>query len=215
MTKGFTLVIGNKNYSSWSLRAWLVMRYFKIPFKEILIPLYKGDYKQKILKYSPSGKVPLLKIDGLAVWDTLAICEYLAETFPPKNLWPKDKKARAAARSVCAEMHSGFTALRKNCPMDVRAVKPGFNVPDDAQKDIERIVSIWESCRRQFAKEGQFLFGSFTMADAFYAPVVWRFKTYGVQLSGAARKYFDTMIQLSAMQEWKGASEKEPWVMEH
>jgi len=211
----FTLVIGNKNYSSWSMRPWLTMKYFKIPFKEILIPLYEGDYRQKILKYSPAGKVPALVLGNVVVWDSLAICEFLAETFPRKNLWPKEGQARAVARSVCAEMHSGFIALRRNCPMDVRAIKSDFNVPTDAQKDTDRIISIWESCRRQFGKKGNFLFGNFTIVDAFYAPVVWRFNTYGIQLSGAAKIYFDEMLKLPEMKEWKSAAQKEPWVIEH
>jgi len=215
MAANFTLVIGNKNYSSWSLRPWLVMKYFKIPFKEILVPLYEGDYRQKILKYSPAGKVPTLISGNVVVWDSLAICEFLSEAFPKKNLWPKEKQARAAARSICAEMHSGFIALRRNCPMDVRTVKPEFNVPTDTQKDADRVVSIWESCRRQFGKKGDFLFGNFTIADAFYAPVVWRFNTYGIKLSTDAKKYFDVMLQLPAMREWQTAAKKETWVIEH
>jgi len=197
------------------MRPWLTMKYFKIPFKEILIPLYEGDYKQKILKHSPVGKVPLLKGDGFVVWDSLAICEYLAETFSKKNLWPKERQARAAARSICAEMHSGFIALRRNCPMDVRAVKTEFPVPTDAQKDADRIISIWGNYRQQFGKKGDFLFGNFTIADAFYAPVVWRFNTYGIQLTSVAQKYFDTMLRLHEMEEWKSTAQKEPWVIEH
>jgi len=215
MAVNFTLVIGNKNYSSWSLRPWLAMKYFKIPFKEVLVPLYEGDYRQKILKYSPAGKVPALVSENVVVWDSLSICEFLAETFPKKNLWPKEKKARAAARSVCAEMHSGFTALRKNCPMDVRAVKAAFNIPADAKKDANRIITIWENCQRQFGKNGEFLFGDFTIADAFYAPIVWRFNTYGVKFSGVAKQYFNLMLQLPEMKEWKSAAQKEPWVIEH
>ncbi len=210
-----TLVIGNKNYSSWSMRPWLVLKYFKIPFKEILIPLYEGDYKSKVLKYSPSGKVPLLKDGAFAVWDSLSICEYLAEKFSRKNLWPKDQKACAVARSICAEMHSGFMALRKNCPMDVRITREAFEMTPEAKRDGERIAAIWNDCRRRFGKSDKFLFGAFSVADAFYAPVVWRFHTYGFKLTGAVDKYFDAMLALPAMKEWQASAKAEPWVIEH
>lgn len=215
MKNKFTLIIGNKNYSSWSLRPWLVMKYFHIPFHEILIPLYQEGYKQKILKYSPSGKVPLLIHKRLAVWETIAICEYLAEQFPKKNLWPKNKEARALARAVSAEMHAGFMNLRKNCPMNVRENKPKVGLNSDVKKDIERITNIWEDCRRRFGKGGDFLFGKFCIADAFYAPIVWRFNTYKIPLSGIPGKYFDAMIDLPAMQKWREASIQEPWAIGH
>lgn len=215
MKNQYTLVIGNKNYSSWSLRPWLVMKYFKIPFDEILIPLYQDDHKRKILQYSLSGKVPLLLHKEIVVWESISICEYLAEQFPQKNLWPKNSVARALARSISAEMHAGFMNLRKNCPMNVRENKPKAELNRDAQKDIERITILWEDCRRRFGKGGDFLFGEFCIADAFYAPVVWRFNTYHVPLSGIPKKYFDTMIGLPNMREWRGASIKEPWTIEH
>ncbi len=209
----FNLVIGNKNYSSWSLRPWLLMTQFKIPFKEVLIPLYEGDYKKKILAYSPSGKVPYLRHGKVSIWDSLAIAEYLAETFPKKNLWPKDKKARAWARSVSAEMHSGFMSLRKNCPMDVRASRPQEEFSLEVKADIDRIVKIWEGCRKQFSSSGPFLFGKFSIADAMFAPVVWRFETYGVELKGMALQYYQQILALPAMQSWKEAALAEPWVI--
>lgn len=211
----FTLVIGNKNYSSWSLRSWLMMKVLGIPFKEILIPLYQAHYKKDILKYSPAGKVPVLLHERTVIWDSLAIGEYLAETFPRKGFWPKQRNARTVARSVAAEMHSGFMALRTNCPMDVRASCPKGDWPAEVQADTQRIINIWEQCRKVFGKKGPFLFGAFSIADAMYAPVVWRFHTYGIKLSGASRKYQEMILNLPAMEEWKQASIAEPWVIPH
>ena len=191
------------------------MKVFNIPFREVLIPLYEGDYKRKILKFSPAGKVPALQHGKTTVWDSLAIAEFLAELFPQKHLWPRDKAARAMARSVAAEMHSGFMPLRKNCPMDVRAYKPQKNFSPDVSTDMERIRTIWESCRRKFGRGGEFLFGKFSIADAMFAPVVWRFNTYGGPLTGSAERYQASMLQLPAMQEWKAAAEKEPWTIVH
>ena len=212
----FTLVIGNKNYSSWSMRPWLAMKQFKIPFEEIVIPLFEGDFKQNILQYSPSGKVPLLKHGRLQVWDSLAICEYLFEIFPEKQMWPKDPPKRARARSISAEMHSSFMALRTNCTMDVRTLnkKPKAN-PPELQKDIDRIINIWEECRRNAKKEGDFLFGAFSIADAMYAPVVFRFRSYGPELKGAAKDYSEAILNLPTVQEWIAAVVKEPWTIHH
>ncbi|BAZ16930.1 glutathione S-transferase domain protein [Calothrix sp. NIES-4071] len=205
----FTLIIGNKNYSSWSLRPWLLMKQFGIEFNEIRIPLYQTETQSQISQYSDSGKVPVLIHNTLTIWDSLAICEYLAETFPNLNLYPQDKTARALARSISAEMHSGFQHLRQNMPMNCRASKPGKGMTQEVQKDIERITNIWRQLRRQFFQEGNMLFGKFTIADAMYAPVILRFKTYGVQLDSVCQDYSGAILELPAMQQWLEAAENE------
>ena len=198
------LVIGDRNYSSWSLRPWLALKQAKLPFEEIFIRLRETGTKAAIYKYSPSGKVPCL-IDGeTVVWESLAICEYIAESVP--LLWPADRRARAEARAVCAEMHSGFGALRQNLPMQIDASKPYEERSAEAKADIARIVTIWESCRARFAAGGPFLFGQFTIADAMFAPVVWRFVTYAVDVPSASRAWLDTMLALPAMQEWRAGA---------
>ena len=203
------LVIGNKNYSSWSLRAWLMMRVKNISFEEERIALDQQDTKRKILGLSPAGKVPVL-IDGeTTVWDTLAIAEYLAEKFPERGLWPPDRAARARARSVTAEMHSGFAALRGAMPMNCRGSFPGKGVTPQSQADIARIIAIWEDCRGHNGAGGEFLFGEFCIADAFFAPVVSRFITYAVPLAGLARRYGDAVSALPAMREWVAAGRLE------
>ena len=213
----FILVIGNKNYSSWSLRPWLVLKYFQIPFEEIFIPLRQPDSKGKILQYSPSGQVPVLKHNQVTVWDSIAICEYLNDLFPEKGLWPRQVKARAWARAISAEMHAGFMALRKNCPVDIKAKKAIRERTPDVDKDIQRIIAIWEECRDRFQKDGDFLFGSFSIADAMFAPVIFRFQTYGIasELSGIGRKYFETMFNLPVMQEWAEQAARETQVIAH
>jgi glutathione S-transferase len=205
----FTLIIGNKNYSSWSLRAWLLMKQFGIEFKEIRIPLYQPESAFLISKYSPSGKVPVLIHDTQPIWDSLAICEYLAETFPNLNLYPEDKTARMVARAISAEMHSGFQHLRQNMPMNCRASLPGKGMTPDVQKDIERITNIWRQLKQQFFKEGNMLFGKFTIADAMYAPVLLRFETYGVHLDSVYQDYSRAVLELPAMQEWLKAAKSE------
>lgn len=198
------LVIGNRNYSSWSLRPWLAMHQAGIPFEEIYIPLRESGTKVEIYKYSPSGKVPCM-IDGdVVVWDSLAICEYIAETTPA--LWPADRQMRAEARSLSAEMHSGFGALRRSMPMDIHASKPHEERSGEVTADIVRIVSIWESCRSRFAQKGSFLFGEFSIADAMFAPIVWRFLTYAVELPPASKTWVETMCSLPAMQSWRAAA---------
>ncbi len=208
-----TLIIGNKNYSSWSLRPWLILKYFSIPFQEILIPLYEGDYKNQILKYSSHGKVPALLDGDFCVGESLAIAEYLYDLFPDKNLWPVDIKDRAWARAVSTEMHAGFVSLRSHMPMNFRKSLPGKGRTPEVEKDILRIFQIWEECRKTFHNRGPFLFGSFTIADAMFAPVVTRFQTYGVELSPALKEYSQTILNLPAMQEWLAASAKEPWII--
>ncbi len=198
------LVIGTRNYSSWSLRPWLAMKQAGLHFEEILIPLRTSATKGEILKHSPSGKVPCL-IDGeVVVWDSLAICEYLAEKV--STLLPSERKARASARSISAEMHAGFPSLREGMPMDVRASKPFAEPTPQVSADIARIVAIWEECRQKFGRKGPFLFGHFTIADAMYAPVVWRFLTYHVELPEASRQWLETMAALPAMQEWRAGA---------
>ena len=209
----FTLVIGNKNYSSWSLRPWLVLTHFKIPFKEILIPLARPESKAAVLKHSPSGKVPLLKHGKTIVWESLAICDYLADLFPSRNMWPKDKAKRAYGRSIASEMHAGFFNLRKACPMNVRARTPVALTPEVA-KDVNRITAIWEDGRKKHGKSGNFLCGDFSIADAMFAPVVFRFRTYGIPVSGPAKKYMNAMLDLPAVKKWEEAALKEIWVIE-
>lgn len=208
------LVIGNKNYSSWSLRPWLLMRHAGIAFEEIPLRLSTKAFSEEIFRYSPAGKVPAL-IDGdVTVWDSLSIAEYLAERFPEKNLWPADVAARAVARSVCAEMHSGFGNLRSQMTMNVTAILPGLGWNVAVQHDIDRIAAIWTDLRARHGAKGPFLFGEFTVADAFYAPVVSRFATYGVHLPEAAKAYADFMLALPAMQEWvAGAHEERDFVV--
>ncbi len=196
------LVIGNKAYSSWSLRPWLLMKQSGIGFSESRVSLYAPGAKQKILAQSPAGKVPVLKDGAITVWDSLAIAEYLAEKYPRKQLWPRNAKARAHARAISAEMHSGFTNLRNDMPMNVRREILGRQRSREVLAEIDRIAAIWTECRERNGSEGPFLFGAFSIADAMYAPVVSRFRTYGVALAGAAAVYASTIIALPAMREW-------------
>lgn len=200
------LVIGNKNYSSWSLRPWLLMRVTDIPCDETLIWLYREDAKARLLAHSPAGKVPVLIDGAVTVWDSLAIIEYLAEKYPRRGLWPADPQARALARSVSAEMHSGFAALRKHLPMNLRARHPGCGHTPEVMADVARIVALWQDCRSRFGGDGEFLFGEFCAADAMYAPVVTRFVTYGVKLPSAAAAYRDAVLALPALQDWTAAA---------
>lgn len=212
---GLFLLIGNRKYSSWSLRPWIVLKQAGLKFEEKLVRLQQPDTTAKIKKYSPSGKVPFLKHGKVEVWESLAICEYLAEAFPKAGLWPKDKAARARARAVANEMHGGFADLRRFLPMDVnrRIDEPARAAA--VKGEIERIVEIWTQCRRKFGKGGPFLFGKFSIADGMYAPVVTRFVTYGVKLPPVAAAYVKTMINLPAMQEWIAAADKESWLIEY
>lgn len=198
---GLKLVIGNKNYSSWSMRPWVAMTAFGIPFEEIRIPLGRPDTSIRIAQHSAAGRVPVLVAGETTVWDSLAICEYLAEQFPDKGMWPHDVTARAIARSVCAEMHSGFAGLRSAMWMNIRASFPGKGRTPEAQADIARVCEIWDEC---LARSGphQFLFGEFSIADAFYAPVVMRFRTYGVWLAPALQAYVDRVAAHPAVRQW-------------
>ena len=209
------LVIGNKNYSSWSMRPWLALRANNIPFEEIFIPLYTGDAdKQRILNFTHSGKVPAL-IDGdLRVWDSLSIIEYLAERFPEAGLWPEDRGRRAHARSISAEMHSGFMALRNECGMNLHRPVGAIALSADAQANVALIQQIWLECRERYGKQGPFLFGTSGGADAMFAPVVHRFRTYAIPVAGEAQTYMETMMALPAFQEWTRAGLAESLVIE-
>ncbi|MBL8687612.1 MAG: glutathione S-transferase family protein [Rhodospirillaceae bacterium] len=209
-----TLVVGNKNYSSWSMRPWLVLKKSGAAFEEVVIPLDRPETRAEIFKHSPSGFVPTLKDDELTIWESLAICEYLAEKFPEANLWPKDPSARAIARSVSNEMHSGFSALRTNMPMNVRGNLPGKGRAPGVQEDINRISAIWRDCRTRFGQNGPYLFGAFSIADAMYAPVASRFVTYQVDLDADAKAYVNTLWSDPAMAAWVEGARREPWVIE-
>ena len=198
---GLTLVIGNKNYSSWSMRPWLALVAFGIPFKEVMVLLDRDDTATNIAAYSACGKVPVLLAGTITVWDSLAICEYLAEQFPELHLWPQDVAARATARSVCAEMHSGFGGLRSAMSMNIKARFPGRGRTAAAQADIGRISEIWEECLSRFGHH-EFLFGEFSIADAFFAPVVMRFRTYGVALAPALNAYCERVLAHPAVARW-------------
>ena len=198
------LMIGNKNYSSWSLRAWLPLRHFGIRFEEERIALFEPGYKARILARSPAGKVPVLIDDRVAVWESLAIGEYVAEKFPDLSLWPQGSAARAAARSVSAEMHAGFGALRTHMPMNLRASHPGKGRTPAVDDDIARVRALWSQCLD--ASGGPFLFGAFTLADAMYAPVATRFITYAVPLDARSQDYVERIRNLPAMLEWRSAA---------
>jgi glutathione S-transferase len=209
------LVIGNKNYSSWSMRPWLALRANNIAFEEIFIPLYTGAAdKQRILDVTRSGKVPALVDGDITVWDSLSIIEYLAERFPQARLWPEERAARAHARSISAEMHSGFMALRNECPMNLhRPIKP-VALSDDARGNIARVQQIWSECRQRHGKSGPFLFGSFGGADAMFAPVVYRFHTYAIEVTPDVADYMKTMLAQPAVAEWTRAGLAETLVIE-
>lgn len=200
------LVIGNKNYSSWSMRPWVAMKAGGIDFEEIFIPLYTGPAdKQRLLDVSPAGKVPAL-IDGdVTVWDSLAIIEYLAECFPEARLWPNAREARAHARSISAEMHSGFVALRNECGMNLHRPVKAKPLSEAARADIARVQEIWTDCRTRYGAQGPYLFGEFSAADAMYAPVVHRFRTYAINVSPVVRDYMTAMIAFPAFAEWTAA----------
>jgi glutathione S-transferase len=207
------LIIGNKNYSSWSFRPWLAMKVAGIAFEETVISLDAPDFKARVTVPGGSGRVPVL-IDGDArVWESLAILEYVAEKFPAAGLWPPNVAARARARAIASEMHAGFLSLRRHLPMNVaRPVKKRM-LDDGAAANAGRIDAIWSECRSAFGADGPFLFGAFGAADAMYAPIVWRFHTYAVEVGAAARDYMRAMTALPAWNEWREAARREPWVL--
>jgi glutathione S-transferase len=207
------LVIANKNYSSWSLRPYMALAMAGIPFEEIFIPFGEPRFGKEIRKVSTAGKVPVL-IDGkTTIWDSLAILEYLAETFPGKNLWPKSKAARAMARSVASEMHSSFQGLRNACPMNLRRPPKAIPMTDRAMADVARIETIWRECRKAHGKGGKFLFGKFSNADAMFAPVVARLDTFAIPAAKDTRAYMDAMLSTKAFQAWKAAALKETMIV--
>lgn len=208
------LVIGNKNYSSWSLRAWLLLSEAGIAFDEVRIPLDVAGTAGAIGRYSPAGRVPVLLIDGNPVWDSLAIAETVAERWPDKKLWPDDAVARAHARSVCAEMHSGFAVLRESMPMNCRAMGRKVALPDALARDIDRVIEIWADCQNRYGTDSGWLFGRFSVADAMYAPVVLRFRTYGINLPESASRYPARLLESSSLQDWLVAAESETEVIE-
>ena len=208
------LIIGNKNYSSWSLRSWLLLREAGIEFEEQRIVLDVATTAAEMAEHCPARTVPVLQLSGLAVWDTLAIAETVAERWPDTHLWPADHDARAYARSICAEMHSGFAELRKRMPMNCRAMGRKVALPDELTDEIDRIIAIWSACHRQYNGDNGWLFGDFSVADAMFAPVVLRFRTYGINLPESAGYYPKRLLESDAMQEWLAAAETETEVIE-
>ena len=209
------LIIGNKNYSSWSMRPWIAMKVANIPFDETVISLDAVNFKHFIGSVSGTGKVPIL-IDGdVNIWESLAILEYLAEKFPKAGLWPADRSARALARSVSNEMHAGFVALRRHLPMNMWRPVIKRELTPEVTANVQRIESIWSECRERYGKKrgGPFLFGGFGAADAMYAPVVSRLHTYGIQVTTTTKTYMDAVMQLPAWREWHAAALKETWVL--
>jgi glutathione S-transferase len=212
-----TLVIGNKNYSSWSMRPWIAMKVAGIAFDEVVISLNDPEFKARLLKVSGTGKVPALDDNGTCVWESLAILEYLAERFPSAGMWPADAAARAHARAIAAEMHAGFLPLRRALPMNMWRPVKRRELAQDAAANARRIEAIWTDCRERFgqrwARDGAFLFGAFGAADAMFAPMVARFHTYDVAVNATARAYMDAVMALPAWTEWTEAALKEPWVL--
>ena len=210
------LTIGNRVYSSWSLRPWILMRVKDIPFQDTVVPLRQPDSAERLRAASPTSKVPCLVDGDVTVWETLAIMEYLAEKYPAKGIWPHDGRARAHARASASEMHGGFPLLRKHYPMTVTQRFKAKPVVPEAQPDIERIVAVWHEARAVFGVrgEGPFLYGVFTAADAMYVPVATRFRTYGIPLDPVAQGYVNAVLALPAYQEWLRAATAEPWMIE-
>jgi glutathione S-transferase len=208
----YELFIGNKNYSSWSLRPWIALKHKDIPFQETLVPFDFENGNPEFAAFSPTGKVPVLKDGHLTVWDSLAILEYLADCCPDKGLWPEDKAQRAWARSISAEMHSGFSALRSECSMNMQRPAAPKPVSEAVKTDVTRIVTIWKECLE--ASGGPFLFGDFTIADAMYAPVVSRLETFQLSADPMVRKYSEAITATPAWKAWEEAALKETWVVE-
>ncbi len=205
-----TLIVGSKNYSSWSMRAGVAVTHAGLAHDEVVIPLGQEDTRERIMHFSPAGLVPVLIDDGTTVWDSLAILEFLAERCPDAHLWPAEPGARAVARSLCAEMHAGFAALRRELPMNCRRRYRNFQIGADAAKDIARICQVWRDARNTSGRSGDFLFGSFSAVDAMYAPVVSRFATYGVELDSVAGHYVEAVLDCPAVRQWIEEGEHEP-----
>ena len=209
------LLIGNKNYSSWSFRPWVAMKVAGIAFDEEVISLEAPDFKERVRAISATGKVPVLVDGAIHVWESLAILEYLAERFPAAGLWPDAAPARAHARAVACEMHAGFAALRRHCPMNMWRPPARRELTPEAATDVARIDGLWTDCRVRFGQNGSFLYGDFGAADAMYAPIVSRFHTYEVPVSAVSRAYMDAVLSLPAWAEWRAAARREPWVLPH
>jgi len=210
-----TLVIGNKAYSSWSLRPWLALRQAGARFDEVVIPLRQPETKATILGWSAAGKVPVLRYGPVAVWESLAICEFIADLFPEAKLWPDDRSDRAVARAAATEMHGGFPELRKAFPMDLKRARAPRPVPAEATPEIGRLTALWRESRCRAPADGPFLFGRFSIVDAMYAPVCTRLDTYGVALDPVSQAYVDAVLALPAMQEWRAAAIAEPWALDY
>jgi glutathione S-transferase len=212
-----TLYIGNKNYSSWSLRAWLVLAWSGIPFEEKLIPLGGPGYGTSripdVLAVSPSGRVPALQVDGLTIWDSLAIAEWAAESAPSAGLWPADARARAVCRSVTCEMHSGFAAVRRDLSMNIRRRTAARDWPADTRDDLARVQELWGSVRPSYGAGGPFLFGARSIADAFFVPVATRLRTYGVAIPPKSQEYCEAILADPAFRSWESAAAAEPWTI--
>ena len=208
------LVVANKAYSSWSLRPWILLAHFKIPFEEVVIPMAEPETRAEMLKYAPTGKCPSLHDGRIAVWESLAIIEYVAEQYPEKGIWPKGKAARAHARALASEMHAGFPALRQECPTNFRRAPKAIALSDDAKADAARIEAAWAGAREAFGKAGPFLFGRFSAVDAMFAPVVNRFHAYAISVSPTTQSYMDAVMTLPAWKAWIADGETEPWRIE-
>jgi glutathione S-transferase len=208
-----TLVIANKNYSSWSLRPWILMRHFGLAFDEAVIPMAQENTRAEMLRFSPAGKCPSLHDGEIVVWDSLAIIEYVAELCPDKQIWPRRRAARAQARSLAAEMHSGFQAIRQRLPMNMRRAVAGCELTPEASADVARLEQAFGQARGEFGQAGAFLFGDFSAADAMFAPVVNRLHVYDVAVTAATRAYMDAMMALPAWQEWRAKAEAETWII--
>ncbi len=202
----YTLVIGNKNYSSWSLRGWLLLKQFDISFKEVRLPLHTETFSKHIEQYSPSGLVPILVTKDQNIWDSLAICEFIAEQHPELNCWPEETKARAIARSISSEMHSGFFQIRNSLPMNIRRNEGVETISPELAEEIARVSEIWRTCRESFAEAGDYLFGNFSIADVMYAPVVLRFKSYLIEMGAIETEYMVSMLSLASLKEWIDAA---------
>jgi glutathione S-transferase len=208
------LVLANKAYSSWSLRPWILLAHFKIPFEEVVIAMDQPDTRARMLEYAPTGKCPSLHDGAIAVWESLAIAEYVAEKYPDKAIWPRGKAARAHARSLSSEMHAGFQALRQHCPTNFRRAVRKLALTEAVEADVARIEAAWTHARKAFGAAGPFLFGRFSAADAMFAPVVNRFHVYDVAVSRTSRDYMDAVMALPAWKAWIKDAEAEPWRMD-
>lgn len=212
----FKLIMGNRNYSPWSLSAWLTAKSAGMDFDEVVIPLNEGTTRQEILRYWYNGKVPILKHGEITIWESISICEYIAEIYPEASLWPLETRARAVARSLSSEVHSGFRSLREHMPMNMRSQFPSEGRIICVQEEINRVLAIWRRCRERFGRDygGPFLFGSFSIVDALFAPVVSQFKTYSVDLDDIEKEYSDAILNLPAMGVWMKASQDEPMIID-